>query len=393
MTLVAGVDSSTQSCKVVDPRRRDRRAGARRARAPHPDGTEVDPAAWWARPAGGDRRGRRARRRRRDRRRRPAARHGRASTSAARVIRPALLWNDTRSAAGGRRPDRRARRRRSWADAVGSVPVASFTVTKLRWLREHEPENAARVGGGVPAARLADLAAARQARTAPASLADLVTDRSDASGTGYFAGVTGRVPPRPARTRPRPGRRRRCRGCSAPAEAGRAAPRPGRCSGPGAGDNAAAALGLGARPGDVVVSLGTSGRGLRGQRRARPPTRPAPSPGSPTPPASFLPLVCTLNAARVLDADRRLLGVDHDRARPAGAAAPAGRRRAGAGALLRGRAHAEPARRHRRAARPDPGHHDPAAPGPGRGRGHALRARRRPRRAARPGRPGATGCS
>ena len=47
MPLVAGVDSSTQSCKVVV---RDAATGAlvRSGRAPHPDGTEVDPAAWEA---------------------------------------------------------------------------------------------------------------------------------------------------------------------------------------------------------------------------------------------------------------------------------------------------------------------------------------------------------
>ena len=42
MTLVAGVDSSTQSCKVVVC---DAETGAvvRSGTAPHPDGTEVDP--------------------------------------------------------------------------------------------------------------------------------------------------------------------------------------------------------------------------------------------------------------------------------------------------------------------------------------------------------------
>ncbi|MBD8536698.1 xylulose kinase, partial [Plantibacter sp. CFBP 13570] len=46
MTLVAGIDSSTQSCKVVI---RDAETGAlvREGRAAHPAGTEVDPAAWW----------------------------------------------------------------------------------------------------------------------------------------------------------------------------------------------------------------------------------------------------------------------------------------------------------------------------------------------------------
>ena len=44
--LVAGVDSSTQSCKVVIV---DAATGAivRSGRASHPEGTEVPPAAWW----------------------------------------------------------------------------------------------------------------------------------------------------------------------------------------------------------------------------------------------------------------------------------------------------------------------------------------------------------
>ena len=97
MTLVAGVDSSTQSCKVVI---RDAETGAlvREGRAAHPDGTEVHPDAWWAALQRGDRR-------------RPAAwttsrrsRSARSSTAwsawttAGDVVRPALLWNDTRSA-------------------------------------------------------------------------------------------------------------------------------------------------------------------------------------------------------------------------------------------------------------------------------------------------------
>ncbi len=43
--LVAGIDSSTQSCKVVI---REAATGAlvREGAAPHPDGTEVDPQAW-----------------------------------------------------------------------------------------------------------------------------------------------------------------------------------------------------------------------------------------------------------------------------------------------------------------------------------------------------------
>ncbi|MDR1187514.1 MAG: xylulose kinase, partial [Bifidobacteriaceae bacterium] len=97
MTLVAGVDTSTQSCKVVI---RDAATGQlhRSGRAAHPDGTEVAPAAWWsafeqaadaagglddveAIAVGGQQ-------------------HGMvALDSEGEVIRPALLWNDTRSAA------------------------------------------------------------------------------------------------------------------------------------------------------------------------------------------------------------------------------------------------------------------------------------------------------
>jgi len=46
MTLVAGVDSSTQSCKVVI-RDLDTGAVVRSGRASHPDGTSVDPRHWW----------------------------------------------------------------------------------------------------------------------------------------------------------------------------------------------------------------------------------------------------------------------------------------------------------------------------------------------------------
>jgi xylulokinase len=131
--LVAGIDSSTQSCKVVI---RDAGTGAliRTGQAAHPPGTEVDPEHWWRAllaalaEAGGlaD----------------VAAvavagqQHGMICLDAdGQVVRPALLWNDTRSASaaadliaelGGGDPVRGAA---AWADAVGSVPVASFTVT------------------------------------------------------------------------------------------------------------------------------------------------------------------------------------------------------------------------------------------------------------------------
>ena len=73
----------------------------------------------------------------------------------------------------------------------------------------------------------------------------------------------------------------------------------------------AAALGLGAGPGDVVVSLGTSGTvfAVADHPTSDPSGFVA---GFADATGRFLPLVCTLNAARVLDATAAMLGVDLD---------------------------------------------------------------------------------
>jgi xylulokinase len=295
MALVAGVDSSTQACKVVV---RDAATGAlaRQGRAAHPDGTEVDPAAWWValqaavRDAGGldD----------------VAAisvagqQHGMVCLDqAGAVIRKALLWNDTRSAGAAADLTAELGGPAVWADAVGLVPVASFTVTKLRWLADHEPKHAARTAAVcLPHDWLTHRLGA-----------ELATDRSDASGTGYWSPATGEY---------RPDLLRRALGHDAAVprvlkadEAAGHAPT-GAVLGPGAGDNAAAALGLDALPGDVIVSIGTSGTVF-----ATSPTPTADASGTVAGFASatgdFLPLIATLNAARVLDAVASILGVDH----------------------------------------------------------------------------------
>ncbi|RII97380.1 FGGY family carbohydrate kinase, partial [Clavibacter michiganensis] len=186
-TLVAGIDSSTQSCKVV-VRDLDTGALVRSGRASHPDGTEVDPARWWdallaaiadagglddvaAISVGGQQHGMVC-----------LDEHGA-------VIRDALLWNDTRSAqaAADLRDELGAE---AWASATGVVPVASFTATKLRWLRDAEPENAARVAA---VALPHDWLTWRLLGHGVGSpdLAALATDRSDASGTAYWSSVTG----------------------------------------------------------------------------------------------------------------------------------------------------------------------------------------------------------
>ena len=128
--LVAGVDSSTQSTKVVLCEAGDGTVVGRGS-APHPAGTEADPAAWWAalQQAGEgllDRAGAVGV---------AGQQHGMiVLDEAGEVIRPALLWNDLRSAAAAAELTGELGGPSWWASHTGSVPTASFTVTKLRWL-------------------------------------------------------------------------------------------------------------------------------------------------------------------------------------------------------------------------------------------------------------------
>ncbi len=303
MRLVAGIDSSTQSCKVVIV---DAATGAlvREGRAAHPSGTEVDPEAWWTAlstaiaEAGGlaDVAAVSV----------GAQQHGMVVLDdAGRVIRPALLWNDTRSAQAAldlaaEFPD--------IAQRTGSVPVASFTSTKLRWLRDAEPENAARVAA---VALPHDWLSWRLRGFGPDNpdLEELTTDRSDASGTGYFDPATSTYDLEVLEaalghsvTLPR---------VVGPGESiGTIAGSRDTLVGPGCGDNAGAALGLGAVAGDVVVSIGTSGTVFAVTETQ---SRDASGTVAGFADASglFLPLVATLNAARVLDSIAGLLDVDH----------------------------------------------------------------------------------
>ena len=138
--LVAGVDSSTQATKVLLCEAGDGTI-AGRGSAPHPGGTECPPEAWWAalQQAGEGLLNR-------------AAAVGVAGQQHGMVvldddgavIRPALLWNDLRSAAAASALVAEHGGPRWWAEHTGNVPNASFTVAKLRWLAEHEPDNAAR---------------------------------------------------------------------------------------------------------------------------------------------------------------------------------------------------------------------------------------------------------
>ena len=295
MTLVAGVDSSTQSTKVVvcDA---DTGAVVRQGHAPHPEGTEIDPELWWealktacalglldgvsALSVAGQQ-------------------HGMVLLDETqRVVRPALLWNDVRSAGAARDLVRELGGAAPWAEAVGVVPVASFTVTKLRWTAEHDPTAAARAASVVlPHDYLTSRLLCSSA---------LVTDRGDASGTGYWSSAAGAY--RPDLLVGAFGRELLTPRVLGPQEvAGETSE--GIVVAAGTGDNMGAALGLDAQHGDVVVSIGTSGTAFA--VHDVPVSDPSGTvAGFADASGKFLPLVATLNAARVLVATARLLGTD-----------------------------------------------------------------------------------
>lgn len=318
MPIVAGVDSSTQSTTVV---LHDAETGVLLGigSAPHtatfPPISEQEPAEWWealiaalaaARASAGvspaDIVGISV----------AAQCHGLVPLGEGdEVLRPAKLWNDTTSAPQSERL-RQALSPEEWQSRVGSVPPPAFTISKLLWLRENEPD---------VYARLRRVALPHDWLTLKLT-GRLVSDRSDASGTGYFDASTGRYdegilalvdenrdwrgvmpevlgPGEPA-------------GTVADEVAACIGVAPGAVVGCGAGDQHASALGLGVVPGDAVFVLGTSG--VVYGRHDRPVQEPTGEVNSVADAAGgYLPLVCTLNAAKVTDTVARLLGVDHGR--------------------------------------------------------------------------------
>ncbi|WP_248704263.1 xylulokinase [Curtobacterium sp. MWU13-2055] len=343
--LVAGVDSSTQSCKVTI---RDAATGAvvREGRAAHPDGTSVDPRHWWdalgaaVADAGGlTDVGAVAI---------AGQQHGMVALDAdGHVVRDALLWNDVRSADAAAQMVEEIGRD-SWVARTGLVPVASFTGTKLRWLRDAEPDNAGRVAAvALPhdwlSWRLRGYGPADESPLGP-DLDALATDASDASGTAYWDPVRREYDPELFELAL--GRPMRVAGSEPTADTvvvprvvahdeamgtldvdvalpnGAVAPS-GLVVAAGLGDNAGAALGLGLAPGDIAVSLGTSGTvfGVTATEVLDPSGTVA---GFADGTGSRLPIVTTLNAARVLEVIGGLLGVDHDALGELALQAPAG---------------------------------------------------------------------
>ena len=299
MPIVAGVDSSTQSVKVV---LRDADSGELVASTsrPHPDGSEVNPQHWWkalsealdelsshkisAISIAGQQ-------------------HGMiALDKDGTVIRDALLWNDARSDKAAENLNREIP---DIALRTGSQLVASFTASKVRWLADSEKANANRVAAiALPHDWLS------WQLSGGAHISTLFTDRSDASGTGYFDSVKNEY----------------CRDIFAIALRSKSdviLPKivaPGSFGGEssfgipiaaGVGDNAGAALGLGSNIGDLVISLGTSGTAFS---LSETPTHDSTGEvaGFADATGNFLPLACTLNAAKIFATISRTLGISFE---------------------------------------------------------------------------------
>jgi xylulokinase len=339
VATVVGVDSSTQSVKVE---LRDFESGQVLAvgRAPHtlttPPLSEQDPHEWWRAltlalsRAGADRQSLTGE---------PSSvglsdvvamsvagqQHGMVLLDATgEPIRAAKLWNDTESS-----PQADALVHRwgaaNWATKVGSVPVAAFTISKLAWIAEYEPWTLDRVAHVLLPHDYLTWRLTGQP----------VTDRGDASGTGYWSPSEGRwclealhlvsasvdwASALPLVLAPW-----ESAGQITSAAAAELGLPPDVIIGPGSGDNMAAALGLGLASGEVAVSIGTSGTVYA--RGAAPTADPSGSvAGFADATGEFLPLVCTLNATKVTEAVRRLLGVGFEQLDDLALACPAGAR-------------------------------------------------------------------
>lgn len=313
MPLVLGVDSSTQSTKVEA---RDIETGqvVARGHAAHPPTTppvsEQDPVAWWvALTAAIAQIG--------DHRSDVVAisvagqQHGLVLLDDdGRPLRPAKLWNDTTSAPQAARLVELLGAER-WAAMTGSVPVAAFTITKLAWVAEHEPGLLDRVAKVMlPHDYLTWRLTAQH-----------VTDRGDASGSGWFDPTSGTVLPDLLGAAvggdgsawlervPRVLAPDQAAGPLTAAAARSLGLSESVIVGPGSGDNMGAALGLGLRAGDVAISLGTSGTVFAVSDTATHDPSGAVA-GFASASGNFLPLVCTLNATKVTDTVAGWLGTD-----------------------------------------------------------------------------------
>ena len=323
--LVAGVDSSTQSTKVLLVDVGDGTVAGRGA-APHTvsgtDGArESDPAQWWDALAAALRQalaqagsgpdvaaisvG--------------AQQHGLVTLdSGGDPVRPAMLWNDVRAAPQAAQLTAELGGAASWTQRTGTVPVASITAAKWAWLRQHEPASAARTA----AIRLPHDYLTQRLSGQP------VTDRGDASGSGWFSTATDAYDPEllalplleldPAML-PEVRRPDQVAGTVTASAAAALGLRQDTVVGIGTGDNMAAALGLGLAPGEPVISLGTSGTAYAVSVR-RPGDPSGVVAGFADAAGAFLPLSATLNCTQAVDRVAALLGRDREAVEPGGTA-------------------------------------------------------------------------
>ena len=337
--LVAGIDTSTQSTKI---RITDAETGklVRFGQAKHPEGTSIHPDRWWeaflkakeqagglddvsALSVGGQQ-------------------HGMVLLDKqGNIVRDALLWNDTRSAPEAtqlieslqgkseQNTDKQSQTlegKRNWVRAVGLSPVASFTVTKIAWVANHEPELANKVAAICLPHDWLSWRIAGYGPSSPSNhssrdtvgLDKLFTDRSDASGTGYFDPTTNNYRRdliklafgRDDVILPKVLNPNEIGAYADPEIAGKNVA--GGCLiAPGGADNAMAALGLNMGIGDVSISLGTSGVAAAVCQ--------TPIYDMTTAVAGFadctghwLPLACTINGSRIIDAGCKALSVDYE---------------------------------------------------------------------------------
>ena len=223
-------------------------------------------------------------------------------------LRAAKLWNDTTGSPNlAKLVDRIGARR--WVMRIGSLPTAAFTIAKLAWVAEHEPGLLDRVATVLlPHDYLTYWLTGEK-----------VTDRSDASGTGYFDAVDGRwIPSYLELVRAEQDWAPKLPTVLGPADVAGTV-RPVRAAelgigddvlvGAGGGDQHAAYLGLGLTDGDQYFSIGTSGVVATSSRGPVFDTTGVVD-GVADMTGGYLPLMSTLNAARVVDRAAVLLGTD-----------------------------------------------------------------------------------
>jgi xylulokinase len=265
MTLFLGIDISTTAAKalLMDPQGRIVASAATPLdlQTPRPLWSEQDPHQWWTAAVRSVRTALAAASAE------PGAvaavgltgqMHGLVLLDSERnVLRPAILWNDQRTAAQCDEIRERVGGREALVRLTGNDALTGFTAPKILWVREHEPEVYAR-------ARLVLLPKdyVRLRLTGAAAM-----DKADASGTLLFD-VSRREWSReilsaleiPREWMPPTHEGPEVTGVVTEEAARETGLAPGTPVVAGGGDQAAGAVGVGAvRPGIVSVSLGTSG--------------------------------------------------------------------------------------------------------------------------------------